>query len=110
MTNVIITKKNGHITIVECDGHTGYGVEGEDIVCAALSSVVQTAALGLMSVVGININLVRDDSRGYLKFEIPNGLTETEQIQVDAIMNTMLCGVGDLNQGFSDFIELEVRS
>lgn len=110
MTNVKVTKRNGHITAIECDGHTGYGVEGEDIVCAALSSVVQTAALGLMSVVGININLVRDDSRGYLKFEIPGGLNETEQIQVDAIMNTMLCGVGDLNQGFSDFIELEVRS
>ena len=110
MTNVTITKKNGHITKVECDGHTGYGVEGEDIVCAALSSVVQTAALGLMSVVGININLVRDDSRGYLKFEIPNNLNETEQLQVDAILGTMLCGVGDLNQGFSDFIELEVRS
>ena len=110
MTNVIVTKKKGHIAIVECDGHTGYGVEGEDIVCAALSSVVQTAALGLMSVVGININLIRDDSRGYLKFEIPENLNETEQLQVDAILNTMLCGVGDLNQGFSDFIELEVRS
>lgn len=110
MTNVKVTKKLGHITEIECDGHTGYGVEGEDIVCAALSSVVQTAALGLMSVVGININLVRDDSRGYLKFSIPNVLNETEQLQVDAILNTMLCGIGDLNQGFSDFIELEVRS
>ena len=110
MTNVKVTKKNGHITMLECDGHTGYGVEGEDIVCAALSSVVQTAALGLMSVVGININLERDDSRGYLKFEIPEGLNQTEQLQVDAILNTMLCGIGDLNQGFSDFIELEVRS
>ena len=43
MTDVKITKKDGSIVSVVCDGHTGYGVEGEDIVCAALSSVVQTA-------------------------------------------------------------------
>ena len=109
MTNVTITKKNGHITKVECDGHTGYGVEGEDIVCAALSSVVQTAALGLMSVVGIDVGLVREDERGYLKFQIPEGLDETQTIQCDAILNTMLCGISDLHEGFSDFIELEVK-
>lgn len=110
MTNVKITRRNNHIVQVECDGHTNYGTNGEDIVCAALSSVVQTAALGLMSVVGIDINLSRDDERGYLKLIIPNGLTEKEQIQCDAILDTMLLGVSDLYEGFSDFIELEVKS
>ena len=109
MTNVKITKKNNHIVSVECDGHTAYGEYGEDIVCAALSSIVQTAVLGLMSVAGINIDWKRDDSRGYLKLVIPSGLTELQTIQADAILNTMLCGVSDLYQGFSDFIELEVK-
>ena len=45
---------------MECDGHTGYGVEGEDVVCAALSSIVQTAVLGLMGVAGLNVNLMRN--------------------------------------------------
>ena len=109
MTIVKVTKNKNHIIQIECDGHTGYGVEGEDIVCAALSSVVQTAALGLMSVVGVDINLERDDSRGYLKFVVPKEVSETEQIQIDAILNTMLCGISDLHEGFSDFIELEVK-
>ena len=109
MTIVKITRKNKHITQVECDGHTSYGVSGEDIVCAGLSSVVQTAVLGLMSVVGIDINLERNDSRGYLKFSIPEGLDEVQVIQCDAILNTMLCGISDLHEGFSDFIELEVK-
>ena len=110
MTQVRILKKNGHITEVECDGHTTYGARGEDIVCAALSSVVQTAALGLMSVAGINIDLARDDKRGYLKMTIPNNLSEVQVIQADAILETMLCGISDLYQGFSDFIELEVKA
>ena len=55
MTHIVITKKNGQIKSVECDGHTGYGVEGEDIVCSALSSVVQTAVLGLLLVEEIRL-------------------------------------------------------
>ena len=109
MTSVKILKKNNHICEVECDGHTSYGAEGEDIVCAALSSVVQTTALGLMSVVGIDINFKRDEKRGYLKFSIPSNLDEKQQIECDAILNTMLCGVGDLYEGFSVYIELEVK-
>lgn len=109
MTIVKITRKNRHITFVECDGHTGYGVEGEDIVCAALSSIVQTSALGLMSVVGININLNRDLERGYLKFSIPENLGHEQQLQVDAILDTMLLGISDLYEEFSDFIQLEVN-
>ena len=68
MTKVRIQKHNGSIVSVECDGHTGYGVEGEDIVCSALSSIVQTAALGLMQVAGIDLDYEVRDEDGYLKF------------------------------------------
>jgi len=108
MTNVKLTKKGNHIVSCECDGHTGYGVYGEDIVCASLSSVVQTAVLGLLGVAKIDVNLVRDDERGYIKFDIPDGLSEETQLKVDAILDTMACGISDLNEGFSDFINLEV--
>ncbi len=109
MTIVKITRKHGEIREVECDGHTSYGEKGEDIVCAALSSVVQTAVLGLMSVVGIDVNLKRDDERGYLKFFVPDNLNETDRIKCNAILDTMLVGISDLYEGFSDFIELEVK-
>lgn len=109
MTKVKITKMNGHIVTVECDGHTGYGAYGEDIVCASLSSVVQTAVLGLLAVAKIDIELTRDDKQGYIKFSTPQTLNEVEQLKTDTILDTMLCGISDLYEGFSDFIELEVK-
>ena len=63
-----------------------------------------------MSVAGININLKREEEKGYLLLEVPEDLSELQQIQADAILETMLCGVSDLYQGFSDFIELEVKN
>ncbi len=108
MTKVTITKLNNNITEIECDGHTGYGVSGEDIVCSALSSIVQTAVLGVVAVAGVNAKVTRDDQRGYLKLIIPEGITEDQRYDVNVILETMLCGVGDLYSGYSDFIELEV--
>lgn len=109
MTNVSITKKNGEIVKVVCDGHTNYGVSGEDIVCSALSSIVQTAVLGVLMVAGVNLDLTRNEDRGYLAFEVPNNISQTQRHDVSVILNTMLCGISDLREGYSDFVELEVK-
>lgn len=110
MTKVTVRKRNNKIFEVECDGHTNYGENGEDIVCASLSSVVQTAALGLLMIVMVEVEMQRDDELGYLKFTLPENLDETQEIQACAILDTMLCGISDLYEGFSDYIELEVKN
>ncbi len=109
MTRISITKCNENISQVVCDGHTDYGLSGEDIVCSALSSIVQTAVLGIMYVVGVNLDLKRDEKRGYLSFKVPENLDSTQQHDINVILNTMLCGISDLREGYSDFIELEVK-
>lgn len=107
MTEIKVFKKNGSVVRVACDGHTGYGVEGEDIVCAALSSIVQTALLGLLAVARINVSFVKDDGKGRLEFTLPE-LDERRRHDADVILDTMLCGVSDLREAYSDFIDLEV--
>ena len=109
MTCVTITKKNDDIVKVVCDGHTNYGVSGEDIVCSALSSIVQTAVLGMLMVAGVNLNLERNEEKGYLFFEVPNDISSEQRHDCNVILNTMLCGISDLREGYSDFIELEVK-
>lgn len=110
MTKVTILKKDNKIFEVECDGHAMYGEKGEDIVCASLSSIVQTAVLGLLMVALLELDMKRDDDKGYLKFTLPENLSEEQSIQASAILDTMLCGISDLNESFSDYIELEVKS
>ena len=110
MTNIEVFKKDNHIYKIICDGHTMYGVAGEDVVCASLSSIVQTAVLGLMAVAGVDIDLDRDEERGYLSMTIVEDLSGDKQIQADAILDTMLVGISDLYTGFSDFINLEVKN
>lgn len=109
MTEIEIEKRGDHIVSLKADGHTGYGVEGEDIVCAALSSIVQTALLGLMQVAGIGVKYDRRDEEGSLEFRLPE-LNESERHDADVILDTMLCGISDLYETYSDFIELSISN
>jgi len=107
MTNITITRIKKNITSVVCDGHTNYSVQGEDVVCAALSSIVQTALLGLMQVCGINVEYNRDNNKGFLSFVLCE-LTDTQRHNANIVLDTMLCGLLDLYDSYSDFVEVQI--
>lgn len=110
MTSVYITKNNqGDIVELTCEGHAGSGAYGEDVVCAGLSSIVQTAVLGLFSVAEVNLEFKRDEKRGYLFCRLPKNITEKQNEKAQVILKTLLLGINDLYEGYSDFIELEVK-
>ena len=109
MTDIKITRDNNMSVIsVECKGHTDYAVQGEDIVCAGLSTLVQSALLGLLQVAGINVDYQRQADDGYLRFTLPDNLTHQQRHDADVILNTMLCALNDFYTEYSDYIYLEV--
>ena len=109
MTKILLKKSNGHIVSLAADGHTGYGVEGEDIVCSALSSVIQTALLGLLKVAAIDVKYSILEETGSLEFCLPKELDQRDRNNADMILETMLVGIVDLYENYSDFIDLEVQ-
>ena len=106
MTQVVIKRKNGKIVEVVCDGHTDYGEEGEDIVCAALSSVIQTAVLGLMQAAMLPVQYKTDAKKGLLKVKLPGEMTSQERNNADMILETMYLGVSDLSTEYGKFIKV----
>ena len=61
-------------------------------------------------IVMVELDMKRDDELGYLRFTLPEKLDETQEIQASAILDTMMCGLSDLYESFSDYIELEVKN
>lgn len=49
MIKVNVNLKSGDISI-DIKGHAGYAPHGQDIVCAAISAIAQTAVLGIESI------------------------------------------------------------
>ncbi len=108
MTDITVIRKGKSIVEVVASGHTGYGEQGEDIVCAGVSTLIQSALLGLLRVVGINVEYTTDEEQGSLRFTLPQNLTPQERHDADIVLNTMLCGLDDFYTEYSDYINLEV--
>ena len=106
MIKIEVVKYNEFIKSILVKGHANYS-NGEDIVCAAVSSVVQTALLGLNNVLNLNIDFVRKD--GYLSFKIPEKLNEEKQIHCEVILKTMLEGLKDIQNGYQKFVKVEEK-
>ncbi len=107
MTHIVVTKLGDDISSIECSGHTGYACEGEDIVCAAVSSIIQTAVLGVLMLAKVDAEVKRGD--GYLLVKIPKNLSEDRKRDCNLLLNAAILGVSDIREEYSDYIELEVK-
>lgn len=108
MTKIKIYKKKDILTGFECKGHTGYADFGKDIVCASVSSLVQSCILGLQKVVGLDIKYKIDEEKGYIKFELPEGLDKDNLHDSQVLLLTLKDSLENLQSGYSQYISMEV--
>ncbi len=109
MLTVRFIKEGDKFVGIECNGHCEYADEGADIVCAAASSVIQTAVLGIIRILGLNVGYETDDEKGYLKMILPKDISDSDLHDADIILKTAYLGASDLYETYSDFITLEVK-
>ena len=99
--------ENDKIEKVTAKGHSNYSVEGEDIVCASVSTLLQTALLGLIKVVGLDIDYEIED--GFLTFDIPRDLSYEDDLKVEVIIQTLKEGILDIESGYEKFVKMEEK-
>lgn len=88
----IVRNKEGRIAQFSVKGHANAGPHGEDIVCAAVSALTQTALLGLEK------HLCRN-----VFYEVASGrvlarLEEEPDVLTDAVAETMLLGLREIEK------------
>ena len=109
MTKAVFSVKDGRIIRMECHGHTCYAEAGQDIVCAAVSAVLQTAALGVMNVAKARVQYSTNEAKGYLSLALCEGLSPEQQHDAEVILRTALVGIEDIAAGYSQYVKVEVR-
>lgn len=63
MIEVRLFYQDGTLTGIESKGHSGYAQRGSDIVCAAVSTLMQSLVLGLEEVAGVRDMICKIDER-----------------------------------------------
>ena len=112
MNTVVFTCKQDRFLQVESSGHTGYAQSGQDIVCAAVSAILQTAVMGVLQVAGLaGCQYSVDDRKGHLCLILPiEGYTASQMEQATAILQTALLGIQDISSSYPKYVKLEVKT
>ena len=105
MINVLIIKNKQDIISIEATGHSGYAEAGSDIVCSAVSILMQNLAVGLTEVVKLSPEIKVDE-------EIPHmyiSLKECDNAHAKTLMQTTALSLKEVAKGYSKFIKIKEK-
>ncbi|NLJ41854.1 MAG: ribosomal-processing cysteine protease Prp [Clostridiales bacterium] len=108
MINITVLRdRRDKICGLKVVGHAEFDIEGQDIVCSAVSAIVQTAILGLTDVIGIRPHYSQD--KGMIDLEISSELLQTKSNEISIVTETTLLGLKSIELGYSEYITIEER-
>jgi len=98
---------SGSISGFSSAGHAGYAESGSDIVCAAVSAILQTAYLGLAEVAGLSLGMEMKD--GYMAVILEKSLSDNSRHDADIILETMRKGLISLKNAYPEYLNIDER-
>lgn len=103
MIKISIGKNSeGRVRSFKISGHACFAPHGRDIVCAAVSAVVQTAIYGMIRVIKIRPKIVMEE--GLLECCLPEDMTREEGQKADLLVETMLTGLKEIKKEYPNHI------
>ena len=102
--------QNGNYVALSCTGHADYADIGSDIVCASISTLTQTLALGLREVVGLKPYYKVSEKDAKLDLRLPDGVSEKEMQESQVLFKTTYLAVEDFCNGYPKNIKMEVKN
>ena len=109
MINITIVKIKQNITTIEATGHSGYAEAGADIVCASISTLLQSLVNGLIEVVKIQPTFIIDESVPHLSVTLPKNLNESTMEKCQVLMRSTYLGVKGVADGYQKFIKIKEK-
>ena len=112
MTTVIFYKTDGIYYGFEEQGHTGYGEAGDDVLCAALSSMtmllINTIEVSYASIVDYTIDEKSTDIRVIAKSALPKyEEDEKKQFAVSGLIQAYFFQLMDLVEEYYEFLDVK---
>lgn len=107
MVRVTVLLEQGTPVGFRLTGHAGQGAYGEDIVCAGISAVSETALLGITDVLKLDAAWTRED--GLLSCELSRDTAGEDLEKAAVVFNTMIAGLRSIQQAYPKSLKFSYR-
>ena len=107
MVRVTVIREQGTPVGFELTGHADQGAYGEDIVCAGISAITETALLGITDILKLDAAWTRED--GHLRCELSRDIAGEDLEKAAIVFNTMIAGLTSLRQAYPKSLKFSYR-
>ena len=102
MTTVTFHSEGSRIVGFQVEGHSGYAPEGEDIVCAAVTSAVRLIECAVNDVLGLEAAVKVREQDASISLKLPNGLGQTNESTCQTLMAALMVHFVQLAEEYPD--------
>ena len=106
MTTVTFQTEGSRIVGFEVKGHSGYAPEGEDIVCAAITSAVRLVEATVNDVMGLCAAVKVREADASISLRLPGGLANTAESTCQNLLTGLMVYLAQLHDEYPDNIEV----
>ena len=104
MTTVTFHSEGSRIVGFEVKGHSGYAPEGEDIVCAAITSAVRLVECAVNDVLGLEASVKVRQKDASIQLKLPGGLSEANESTCQTLLTALMVHFVALAEEYPDHI------
>ena len=102
MTTVSFHMEGDRISGFEVKGHSGYAPEGEDIVCAAVTSAVRLVECAVNDVLGLEASVRVREKDASITLKLPGGLSQTNESTCQTLLAALMVHMVQLHEEYPD--------
>ena len=106
MTTVTFLMEGNRIIGFDSQGHSGYAEEGEDIVCAAITSAIRLVDATINDVLGLAASVKVKESETLISLRLPGGLAPTAESTCQALLTGLMVYFAELHDEYPENIEV----
>ena len=104
MTTVTFYSEGSRLTGLEMKGHSGYAPQGEDIVCAALTSAIRLTECAVNDVLGLEASVKVKPEKALISLKLPGGLGQTNESTCQTLLAGLMVYFTQLQEEYPDNI------
>ena len=106
MTTVTFHSEGSRLESFEVKGHSGYAQEGEDIICAAITSAVRLTECAINDVLGLEAAVKVREKDASITLKLPAKLGQTNESTCQALLTALMVHFVQLAEEYPDYISV----
>ena len=106
MTTVSFHLEGSRIVGFDVKGHSGFAQEGEDIVCAAVTSAVRLCECAINDVLGLEASVKVRQKDASISLKLPGGLGQTNESTCQTLLTALMVHFTELHEEYPENISV----